>query len=217
MQRESLKTEGIIIKRINYRDADKILTIFTKDLGKISCIAKGIRKIESKKRSHLEPFNQVDIFLIKTGNMYLITQAQSVHIFQAIKGNIELSQLSMILLEIIERTMQDHEMNKTIYSLLIKTLEFLNKTQDQKYIIAFMVKNLKINGFYSKKQMQQFIQFQAVPSSNDYLKILNKIEDQTYEELEESTFDNDQLEILFNVLKEYFKETLDINLKTKWS
>jgi len=51
---KSYKTEGIIIKRKNFGEADRILTIFTKNKGKISIVAKGVRKINSRRAPHIE-------------------------------------------------------------------------------------------------------------------------------------------------------------------
>ncbi|PIZ97846.1 MAG: DNA repair protein RecO, partial [Candidatus Levybacteria bacterium CG_4_10_14_0_2_um_filter_35_8] len=53
----SYKTEGIVIKRRNLGEADKILTIFTKRYGKIQVKAPGIRKINSRRSPHVELLN----------------------------------------------------------------------------------------------------------------------------------------------------------------
>ena len=57
------KTEGIVLKSTEFKEADKIVTIYTKNYGKISAIAKGVRKIKSKFESSLEILTH-SIFLI---------------------------------------------------------------------------------------------------------------------------------------------------------
>jgi len=66
----SYKAEGIILKRINFSEADKILTIFTKRHGKVRAIAKGVRRLTSRKAGSVELFNQAGLFLLE-GNLWI--------------------------------------------------------------------------------------------------------------------------------------------------
>ncbi|MGH7246436.1 MAG: DNA repair protein RecO, partial [Candidatus Levyibacteriota bacterium] len=63
------KVEGIIIKRRNMGEADRVLTILTKDQGKMTIKAKGVRKIASKRASHIEPLNKVTMSIYKKTHM----------------------------------------------------------------------------------------------------------------------------------------------------
>ena len=53
----SFKTEGIVIKRRNFNEADRIITVFSKRNGKINIKASGVRKITSRRSPHLELLN----------------------------------------------------------------------------------------------------------------------------------------------------------------
>ena len=66
------KTRGIIIKRSNYSEADRILTIYTEKLGKIRVNAKGIRKIKSKLAGSLEPFCLTDFVIAEGRNLDIV-------------------------------------------------------------------------------------------------------------------------------------------------
>ncbi|MFH1792345.1 MAG: DNA repair protein RecO, partial [Patescibacteria group bacterium] len=57
MKQRNYSTEAIILATKDYSEADRILVVYTKDFGKLSLIAKGVRKTTSKKRGHLEIFN----------------------------------------------------------------------------------------------------------------------------------------------------------------
>ncbi len=59
------KTEGVIIAKKNFGEADRILTIFTRDHGKIGCIAKGVRRPRSKKAGHVELGNWCKFFIAR--------------------------------------------------------------------------------------------------------------------------------------------------------
>lgn len=69
------KTTGIILKRIDYSEADRIYTILTPE-GKVSAIAKGVRRLRAKLASHLELFSEIELMLAKGKNLDVITSAR---------------------------------------------------------------------------------------------------------------------------------------------
>ncbi|MBI2593599.1 DNA repair protein RecO, partial [Candidatus Daviesbacteria bacterium] len=76
----SVAVEGIILKRTNFGEADRMLTVLTKNLGKITVIARGVRKITSRRAGNVELLNVVKLGLFK-GKGYTLTEAQSVQTF----------------------------------------------------------------------------------------------------------------------------------------
>ena len=79
MARErTYRTEAIVLKRTDFGEADRLLTLFSKDLGKISAIAKGARKPQSRKTGHVELFMRSKFFIAKGRNLDIITQAEMV-------------------------------------------------------------------------------------------------------------------------------------------
>jgi len=67
---KSYKAEGIVIKRKNFGEADRILTVFTKKYGKIKVLAKGVRRITSRRGPNVELFNQVELVLHQGRNSW---------------------------------------------------------------------------------------------------------------------------------------------------
>jgi DNA repair protein RecO (recombination protein O) len=70
--------EGIVLKRRNVGEADRILTVFTKKYGKIRVIAKGVRRITSRRAGHIEVFTRVILTLHSYKNMDIVTEAQAI-------------------------------------------------------------------------------------------------------------------------------------------
>ena len=62
---QTLRTEAIILRRTNYGEADRILNVLTPEHGKVSAIAKGVRKAKSKLAGGLELFAVSDITILK--------------------------------------------------------------------------------------------------------------------------------------------------------
>lgn len=75
MRTTSFSITGMVLKRTNVGESDKILSLLTQEMGKITCVAKGVRKITSSKRAFLEPANVVKVFLVETKSLPLLTQA----------------------------------------------------------------------------------------------------------------------------------------------
>ena len=67
----SLTTEGLIIKRKDFGEADRILTVLTDRFGKISVVAKGVRRITSRRAGNIELLNLVKLHLFKAKNYNL--------------------------------------------------------------------------------------------------------------------------------------------------
>ena len=77
----SSKIDGVILKRSNFGEADKLVTIFSKQQGKIKVLAKGIRRIKSKRAPHLELFNYTTLILHHGKSFDIVTEAKIINDF----------------------------------------------------------------------------------------------------------------------------------------
>ena len=68
-ENRTFRATAVVLRHVEYGEADRILTLFTLERGKIQAIAKGVRKIRSRKAGHLEPFTRVRLFLDKGRNL----------------------------------------------------------------------------------------------------------------------------------------------------
>lgn len=145
------KTTGIIIKRINFSEADRILTVFTKEYGKIKVLAKGVRKITSKRGGNVELLNLAQIALHKGKNFDLLTEAQVINSFPDLRTNLKKIGLSYLLCEIVDGLCPEHQENQKIYEELIKVLSLLNEQsikQDTQITNNFKLFLLHTLGFW---------------------------------------------------------------------
>lgn len=145
--------EGVVLKRFNYGESDRILTIFTKDHGKITALAKGVRKINSKKAPHIETFTKSAFSFVRTGSMLLLLEAASINQFQALKSNLETTKLSFHATELIDKLLEESETNLSLYQDFLTMLEYLDNTstatlKKQEIAIArFQLRLIKNLGF----------------------------------------------------------------------
>ena len=119
------KTEGIIIKRVNYGEADRILTIFTKHYGKIRAIAKGVRRINSRRGGNLELFNYVTLFLNEGRNFDIISEAEVKDGFVNLRKNLKKVGLVYYLCELVDGLCPERQENLRVFELLYEAIKNL--------------------------------------------------------------------------------------------
>lgn len=117
----SATAEGIVLKRANSGEADRIVTILTREHGKIAGVAKGARKLSSAKKSYLEPGNHIRVLLIRTGSLPIITQATLVH--QAMPSDATLKNMRSLVqwLEIMDKLFVEEMLDDDLFSLVLST------------------------------------------------------------------------------------------------
>lgn len=127
----SFRVEAVVLRHADYGEADRLLTLYTRQLGKTRALAKGARKIASRKAGHIEPFTHVRLQLAKGRDMLLITQADTVDAYQPLREDLILTSQAAYILELLDRfTYEDELENSAIFRLLTDTLARLASKAD---------------------------------------------------------------------------------------
>ena len=121
----SYKTRGIILRRTNYSEADRIITFLTNDHGKVEAIAKGVRKLTAKLGSHLELFNQVELMLAGGRNLDIVTSARLKTRYDRITEDYERMRRAFLFCEMVNK-LTEHDTSAVLYNLLSHCLNGLN-------------------------------------------------------------------------------------------
>lgn len=145
------KTEGIIIKRINVGEADRILTVFTRKGGKISIKASGVRRTSSRRSPHIELLNYSSFTLHAGYALPIATEVESHKDFSGIKENLTKVGFAYHLCELIDGLCAENQEHPLIFDLFKSTLEQLEREEDIAPIIhEFEVDLLTKLGFYNR-------------------------------------------------------------------
>lgn len=145
---KTYRTQAIILKRINVNEADRLITIFSQDYGKQKLIAKGIRKITSRKKGHLELFTLVKLLVAKGKNLDLITEAETVTNFPQLRRNLNRVRIAYLLAELIDKLTAENQEQAAVYQLLLDNLTLLNSQEaSPDLILNFEKKLLELLGF----------------------------------------------------------------------
>lgn len=142
------RDEGIVLRTIKLGEADRILTIFTRDNGKVRAVAKGVRKTKSRFGGRLEPFTRVELLVYRgRGELDTITGADIVDANTGVHRNFESLASATVMAEFVEKITPDREEASSIYYLLQSGLESLGRDLGPTVLPAFMVKLLSVTGF----------------------------------------------------------------------
>ena len=143
------KIQGVVIKRINFSETDKILTIFSIQKGKMVCLAKGIRKVSSKRAPSVELFNCIKAYVAKGRGMDILTEVELIQCFPKLQEKLSAICSTYYLVEIVDRLTAEDQRNPLIYDLLMQFLSKIDKNGNlqTEEIIDFQKKILTNLGF----------------------------------------------------------------------
>ena len=125
----SFAAEGIILKRKNFSEADKLVTIFTKNQGKVICVAKGVRKITSRRAGSLELLNHVKVYLHQTKGLPILTEAQIQNTFPDLKEDLNKISIAFLVLELVDRLFDEGQENRIVFDLLFDTIDRIDSAR----------------------------------------------------------------------------------------
>lgn len=126
MERRHYRVTGIILKRINYGEADKMVVVFTKEYGKMKVVGKGARRLFSHRAPHLELFNLVSLFLAKGTVFDIITEAETIKNFAEWKKDLDKVRQAYLAVEILDLLCPEKQPHKEVYDIVISYLSNLN-------------------------------------------------------------------------------------------
>jgi len=134
----SFRVDAVVLRHSDYGEADRLLTLFTRQLGKTRAIAKGARKIASRKAGHIEPFTHVRLQLAKGRDTLIVTQADTVDAYLSLRDDLILTSQASYILELLDRfTYEDETENSAIFRLLTDTLTRLASNLDPWLVIRY--------------------------------------------------------------------------------
>ena len=134
----SFRVEAVVLRHTDYGEADRILSLYTRQLGKTRALVKGARKVTSRKAGHLEPFTYVKLQLAKSRDLPLVTQADTLDAYLPLGEDLVLTGHASYVVELIDRfTYDDGAENSSLFRLLTDTLSRLASKIDPWLVIRY--------------------------------------------------------------------------------
>ena len=229
---QHLETQAIVLRRINYGEADRIITVLSRDSGKLRLMAKGVRKATSKLAGGIELFSESSIQYIKGKNdIDTLISTRMVRHFGNIITNMECMNAAYNVLYVVDKVSEHHD-ETNYYGLFINSLELLDSGTSPKIVVGiFYVTLLQYSGhginlsqdirgsaFIEKGSYQYNFEaggFEKVmhgyPSS--VIKVVMLLSTKRADTLMRITGMDDELEISIHLLKRLVEYYLHIQIK----
>lgn len=140
------REHGIVLRTHKLGEADRIIVFVTRGHGKVRAVAKGVRKTRSRFGSRLEPCSHVALQLYEGRELDIVTQAESVDHFRAIREDLDRLAAAQLMLEATDQISQEREPDTGLYQLLVGALRALAGDGGALVAPAFLLKLLATDG-----------------------------------------------------------------------
>lgn len=147
----TFKTNGIILKSKDFKETDRLYTIYTANYGKQILRAQAVKKMNSKLAGHLEPLSKTNLFIVEAKGFKKIAGAQMLNNYHNIKQDLQKLNYTLYCLEIFDALVKENEKDEELYKLLENFL-FWSNTNKVTILTSksFIIKLLKLSGYLSK-------------------------------------------------------------------
>ena len=199
-RRQQIKARAVVLKRRPYSEHDWLFTVFSHDLGKLTVLARGARRIYSKRLASLSVFNLVDLILYQSRptGFHSLSEVNLVTDYIDLKNRLTTVSNAWHGLELIDRLYPDNQPGPAVFDLTTFWLSLINQsanqlsdTQVNLATKAFLIKLIKLAGFWSnhlfksstkltdslswleKSKLNNLAAYKLTPSQIKYLDIID--------------------------------------------
>nr|WP_283250891.1 DNA repair protein RecO [Rhabdothermincola salaria] len=141
------RDEGIVLRTYKLGEADRIVVLLTRGRGKVRAVAKGVRKTRSKFGARLEPTSHIAVQLYEGRELDIVTQADSLDHFRAIRDDLDRITRAVSMLETTDQLAQEGEVNPRLFQMLLGALRTLAASDSPLVVPAFFWKVLALEGY----------------------------------------------------------------------
>lgn len=160
---EILEDEAIILKKINVNESNVVITMFTKNYGKINAIVYGVRASNKREKMGLNPISNVNITLQHRNSDYVLKEYQMKNVNKNIYKTIEKLEISLYVIYVVNKITEYNIVESELYEKLVDILNYVNdldikeikKENFVSYILVMFLRRMMIElGIFDKKQLE---------------------------------------------------------------
>ncbi len=134
---QKITTEAIVLKHTDYKDIHRIYTLLTREKGKMSAIARGVRKISSRRSGSLDSLSHVNLSLHEDkSGFFSISEVQDINSYALLKKNLDLVFIGMYFAELVDVFLEPENDSFEIYKLMKSALNVLTKNPEDPHIVV---------------------------------------------------------------------------------
>lgn len=136
-RQRTFRVEAVVLRHHDWGEADRLIWLFSQELGKLRAVGKGVRKPRSRKAGHLEPFTRVNLLLAHGRDLPLITQAETVEAYLPLRDDLLRATYASYVVELLDRFTYEEGENRGLYRLLVETLNRLCQGNNPDLVVRF--------------------------------------------------------------------------------
>ncbi len=145
---DEYKVNAIVIASHDYKESSKIIRVFTRELGRISILARGAKRAKSSLHNISSLFSCSSMVLAKRGDLYYIKEAVIKNANLALRKDIKSIYSAQLCLELVDKTLLEGQVNQDIYDMVEKFLESLPTSKNKTRLMSmFLIKFISMLGY----------------------------------------------------------------------
>ncbi|MDP3970784.1 MAG: DNA repair protein RecO [bacterium] len=187
-------TKGIVLFYTPFKEADRLYTIYTELFGKQLLRAHGIKKIKAKLAGSLEPYAEVELFVIESKLINKIGGAVVKDAFRNIHNDIGRLNAAAFISEVVSNITKEDSPEPELYKLLYSTLSWQNHNSAQRTVLySFVIKSARILGYDLAAQTKDV----------DTKKVILWLQTMSFEDVQKLRVNQEQWNKLLHVIQNW--------------
>lgn len=144
-----IKTEGIVLRETKYKDHDRLLTVLTKELGKVTVRVRDAKGLRGGRSAATQLLTYSEFTLLERQGRYSASEVNLIELFFGLRDDLELFSLASYFAQVCEVVVQEEDPNEEVLSLLLNCLFALLKLRKPQNLVkaAFELRLMAISGF----------------------------------------------------------------------
>lgn len=147
---------ALVLKKVDFGEADRIITVFTKEEGLLSLLIKGIRKSKKRSTAASDLITISDFVLYKKKDMYTVSSINSKEMYLRLKEDFFKINIVFYILKLLNLVLVENEEREKIHKLTLNTINYIEKEDTEEKIYQslnyFLLKVLEYEGIGIKKE-----------------------------------------------------------------
>ncbi|MGE5415234.1 MAG: DNA repair protein RecO [Acidobacteriota bacterium] len=142
------RVSAIVLKGFDYKETDQILTLFSREMGKVKGIAKGVKKPKSTLRGAVQPFCYSSLYLVTSKDIFIVSQGKIEDFFGGIREDLNKTLQAIYIMELLDKSMVDRDPNPALFDFSLKILRSLAEGNLNPLLLRFYeIRIMKLLGY----------------------------------------------------------------------
>ena len=141
------KVDAVVLRSIECGNGDKLLVLFSRELGKIKVMAHGVTKPSSRKRGFVQPFTYTKFLVNRGRELDSVSQCEGIEMFSFLKNNLVKISYASYLAELIDSLTPEGEQNEQLFFLILETMRLMEEGEAEILTRSFEIKAMGLMGY----------------------------------------------------------------------